>query len=179
VDPKDRSLTHLVAEVKDGRTTWSRLVPVDLVDHVGDEVALSCTFCEFRGLEPATEVQSVESPLDQQPDLSTMGPYYGLAGGGAHSSQVEHRWVAFDRVPEGDVELTPRDHAYTSDGKIGKIHGVLVDPENYAITHVLLDEGHLWNKKEVAIPMDVVARVGEGIDVELSKKDVRDLPSTQ
>ena len=176
VDPKDRSLTHFVAERKQDRTSWSRLVPVDLVEHVGDKITLSCNFYEFRGLEPATEVQSVETPLEQPPNLSTVGPYYGLAGGRAYSSQVEHRWITFDRVPEGEVELTPSDHAHTPDGKIGKIHGVLVHPEDHAITHVLLDEGHLWNKKEVAIPMSVVARVGDGIDVDLSKKDVRDLP---
>jgi hypothetical protein len=44
------------------------------------------------------------------------------------------------------------------------------------VTHVLLREGHLWGRKEVAIPISAVTGAEEGIRVNLTKKQVEDLP---
>lgn len=45
------------------------------------------------------------------------------------------------------------------------------------MTHVLLQEGHLWGRKEVAIPIKAVTEVGdEGIKLSIAKRDVEDLP---
>jgi hypothetical protein len=42
---------------------------------------------------------------------------------------------------------------------------------------VLLKEGHLWGRKQVAIPISAVTLSGaEGIALKISKDDVRDLP---
>jgi hypothetical protein len=47
------------------------------------------------------------------------------------------------------------------------------------VTHVLLLEGHLWGKKQVAIPIGAVARVDQEIRVELSKQDIAELPPVE
>jgi hypothetical protein len=47
------------------------------------------------------------------------------------------------------------------------------------VTHVLLDEGHLWGEKQVAIPIGLVTGVDCGVRLDLIKdqiRDVRDLP---
>jgi hypothetical protein len=45
------------------------------------------------------------------------------------------------------------------------------------VTHVLLQEGHLWGRKEVAIPIGAVTRVGDdGIELSITRQDVEDLP---
>ncbi|MHB1713214.1 MAG: hypothetical protein ACYCV7_17810 [Acidimicrobiales bacterium] len=44
------------------------------------------------------------------------------------------------------------------------------------MTHVLLDEGHLWGQKRVAIPIRAVTDVGDGVRLNLTKDEVRDLP---
>jgi hypothetical protein len=41
---------------------------------------------------------------------------------------------------------------------------------------VLLKEGHLWGRKEVAIPVSAVTDVTDGIVLNLTKKQVEDLP---
>ena len=41
----------------------------------------------------------------------------------------------------------------------------------------LLQEGHLWGKKDVAIPISAVTRVDDGIALNIAKKDVENLPS--
>jgi hypothetical protein len=44
------------------------------------------------------------------------------------------------------------------------------------VTHVLLQEGHPWGRKEVAIPIGAVTGVEAGILLSLSKQEVEDLP---
>jgi hypothetical protein len=41
---------------------------------------------------------------------------------------------------------------------------------------VLLQEGHLWGRKEVAIPISAVASTTDGIQLKLAKQEVQDLP---
>jgi len=56
------------------------------------------------------------------------------------------------------------------------VEGFQVDPGDHRVTHVLLREGHLWGRKEVAIPVSAVAKVDHGIWLNLTKKQVEDLP---
>jgi len=52
----------------------------------------------------------------------------------------------------------------------------VVDPDDNHITHVLLQEGHLWGRKEVSIPISAVIGVDAGIRLNITKKQVEDLP---
>jgi hypothetical protein len=62
------------------------------------------------------------------------------------------------------------------DGEIGEVQGFLVDPGDHHVTHVMLKEGHLWGRKEVAIPVSAVTGTTEGIQLNITKKQVEDLP---
>jgi hypothetical protein len=53
----------------------------------------------------------------------------------------------------GEVEIRRGDHVHASDGDIGRVHGLVIDPRNHRVTHVLLQEGDLWGRKQVAIPI--------------------------
>ena len=41
---------------------------------------------------------------------------------------------------------------------------------------MLLQEGHLWGRKEVAIPISAVSGVDDGIQLNITKREVQDLP---
>jgi hypothetical protein len=46
------------------------------------------------------------------------------------------------------------------------------------VTHVLLQEGHLWGRKEVAIPISAVSSVDDdGIKLSITKHQVQALPA--
>ena len=83
----------------------------------------------------------------------------GMVGGGDRHARHRHRAA---------------DHA--ADGKIGTLCGVLVDPETNLVSHLLLEEGHLWNQREVALPADAVFKVGDGVaDVSWPKAQIKSL----
>ena len=84
-----------------------------------------------------------------------------------------------DRVPAGEVEVRRGDHVHATDGAIGRVRGLVIDPSDHQVTHALLDEGHLWGEKRVAIPISAVADVEDGVQLNLSKDQVRDLPAVE
>ncbi len=62
------------------------------------------------------------------------------------------------------------------DGEIGRVRGFLADSGDDRITHVLLQEGHLWGRKEIAIPISAVTGVQDGIRLNITKQQVEELP---
>ena len=44
-------------------------------------------------------------------------------------------------------------------------------------TDRMLDKGHVWGKKRVAIPFSAVTSVDDGVQLNLAKEQVRDLPA--
>jgi uncharacterized protein YrrD len=84
--------------------------------------------------------------------------------------------VTQDRVPEGETQVRRGDRVQATDGEIGRVHGLVVEPKDHRVTHILLERGHLWGQREVAIPVSAVASVDGGVVLTLTKDQVRDLP---
>ena len=57
------------------------------------------------------------------------------------------------------------------------MQGLVIDSDSHHVTHVLLQEGHMWGRKEVAIPISAVTGVDDGIRLNLTKHQVKDLPA--
>jgi sporulation protein YlmC with PRC-barrel domain len=165
IDPAARTVTHLVIEPKH-RHEPGRLVPMELIDTTNGEIALRCTIAEFDMLEPAEETDLVQGRA-----VGT-GPGGELPPMGIPKSA---RVTIQDVVPAGEVEVRHGDPVYALDGEIGEVEGMVVDSDE-RMTHVLLKEGHLWGRKEVAIPISAVTRVDEGIRLNITKQQVEDLP---
>ncbi len=166
IDPDNRTVTHLVIEPKH-RLQPGRLVPVDLVDTATGGIRLHCTIAEFDHLEPAEETQLVEDPGLV---IST------LAGAPPLGIPEPMPVVVQDAIPVGETEVCAGDPVHALDGEIGQVQGFLVHPDDRRVTHVLLREGHLWGRKRVAIPISAVTGAEAGIRLNLTKKQVEDLP---
>jgi len=181
INPVNRELTHLVVEPA-GRSGLGRLVPLDLVDATGGEIRLRCTMAEFERLDAAEETQFVPGTRGYEaygPDQVLAQPWLSLGGNrGVEGEEISgvSETVTYDAVPLGEVEVRRGDRVHATDGEIGHVEGLVIDPRNHHVTHVLLQEGHLWGRKEVAIPIGAVTDAEDGIRLNLAKDDVRDLP---
>jgi sporulation protein YlmC with PRC-barrel domain len=193
VDPVARAITHLVVEPRH-RQGMGRLVPIELVSAAETKIRLRCTKSEFDALENAEETQFLPGASGEwgyQQDQMLSFPYYGLGVGGmggiggmglgamggvGMGALGGVGMGASDRVPVGDVEVRRGEPVHATDGAIGRVQGLVIDPSDHHVTHVLLDEGHLWGKKRVAIPIRAVTRVDDGVRLSLTKDEVRDLP---
>ena len=173
-DPVADLLTHLVVE-PGHHEELAQLVPVNLVVGVEDDaIRLNCTKAEFERLDAAEEVQFL--PAD--PNATGYGthasswPYYGLAMPLGH----HHEPLFIDRVPLGEVEIRRGDTVYARDGSIGSVQGLVIDPADHHVTHVILQEGHVWGRKQVAIPIGAANRAHGRIRVDLTKDEIEALP---
>ncbi len=173
VNPLTREVTHLVVEPKH-RHGSARLVPLDLVDATTGEIRLGCSLAEFEKLNPAEETRFLPEYPGYDPDHVLVMPYYSMGIAEAYSRPMT---VTYDAVPLDEVEVRRGDHVHATDGHIGKVQGLVIDPDSHHVTHVLLQEGHAWGRKEVAIPIGAVTSVdADGIRLNLTKQQVQDLP---
>ena len=187
IDPAARTLTHIVVEPK-GRSGLARLVPLGLVEVPPDEAAtnetapdqvrLRCTEAEFKSLDPAEETVAEFVPGYPDP-VQLVPPGWRDAGG----ATVEGGTI--DRIPEqetvhilpaGEVWSSRGDHVRATDGGIGRLHGLRVDPATGQITQLLVKRGPVWDRSGAAIPFDKVARFDDGIRLSLTRQQVKDLP---
>jgi sporulation protein YlmC with PRC-barrel domain len=186
IDPIAGALTHLVVTPPhhDG---WGRLVPIELVESEGDPIELNSTKAEFQQLDNAEELQFVpasEESLGYTGGGAYSWPHYGvgLVGGMGAGSMGNFGYdptpqpVLSDRIPTGEVEVRRGDQVHAVDGWIGSVKGLVVDPRDHHVTHVLLEEGHLWKHKQVAIPIGTTARIDDEIQVDLTKQQIEELP---
>jgi hypothetical protein len=186
-DPVARAITHLVVDPRHTLGhSHDRLVPVDLAEVTPDGIRIQCTKAEFENLDPAEETNFVAGggQPGYQPDQVLTLPYFGLSGvwtdgqgwdeGGSHGSH--RQTITYDSVPLGEVQIRRGDHVDATDGEIGLVEGLVIDPANHQVTHVLLQEGHLFGRKEVSVPIGAVTGMTIGIRLNLSRQQVEDLP---
>lgn len=183
LDPIARTVTHLVVAPKH-RSGLGRLVPLDLVDASAGDIRLRCTVADFEKLEAAEETRFLPGgggSAGYGPDQALSWPYYatGLGGGmGAMGMGIGNapQPITYDTLPLGEVGVRRGEQVHATDGDIGRVQGLVIDPRDRHVTHVLLDEGHLWGRKQVAIPIRAVVGVDDGIALDISKQEVQDLP---
>ena len=177
VDPLARAVTHLVVEPKH-RHGAARLVPLDLVDATTGEIRLRCSLADFENLAPAEETRFLPGtpgyPGGYDPEHVLILPYYSVGIAEAYGDPMT---VTYDAVPLDKVKVRRGDHVQATDGHIGKVQGLVIEPKSHHVTYVLLQEGHLRGRKEVAIPIGAVTGVAaDGIRLNLTKHQVQDLP---
>ena len=181
VDPQTRMVTHVVVEPH--HQHWlARLVPIALVaaDPATQGLTLACSTAEVRRLEHVQQSAFVAlgeelETDDPDWDIGVEGvlvqPYYS-----SDAPPPSHDAVAtatYDRIPKGEVELRRASTVTSADEhRLGHVDGFLVDDDEH-ITHVLLEQGHLWGRREVTIPIGDVASVRpDAITLSLTKDAV-------
>ena len=176
IDPAVRTVTHIVVE-PDGRRGLARLVPLGLVDAAPGRIRLRCTQAEFMNLDTAEETLA-EFAVGQTVPVQLLAPgWRGVDGPSTDGSEILRipEKETIDVVPPGEVEEHGGDHVHATDGDIGQVRAFRVDPASGQLTHVLLKEGHVWGRKDVAIPFDKVSGFDGGLRLTVTKQQIRDL----
>jgi len=165
VDPVARAVTHLVIEPRHSEGL-GRLVPLDLVDATTGEVRLRCTLAEFEKLDHADATEFV-------PEGGGHPGWGGLATGVGIGNAPQP--ITYDTLPPGKVAVRRGEQVHATDGDIGHVQGLGIDSDR-RVTYVILREGHLRGRKEVAIPISAIVGVDDGIRLNITKEEVKNLP---
>ncbi len=192
IDPTRRRVTHLVVQPAH-HSGGARLIPIEFAEPRGDaEIALRCTVedaAKFEKVEEFVYVRISEAPVEDP--AWDVGVENVLAmpfdsGIGADSEPFmatdysDKVGVTYDRVPKGEVEIRRASAVTSSDGEfVGHVEAFLVDAEQ-RITHLVLERGHLWRKRDASIPIGSVSEVTtDNVTVGLTVAEIGELPAVR
>jgi hypothetical protein len=179
VDPRTRTVTHLVIEPEGGQGL-ARLVPLDHADATAEPIRLGYTEAEFKDLVPAEEtlaefVPGYEVPVQLLPAGEGWRPADGPVADGGTIPQIREM-ETIPLVPEAEIEESRGDHVHATDGDVGQFHGLRVNPDNGEVLDVILKR-HPWGHAELAIPIGKVSGFEAGVQLSITKHEVKDLTS--
>src|SRR5271163_4472750 len=97
VDPKSRTITHLVVGPRHHGGT-ARLVPMKFVESADKEIRLACTATEFDGFDQAEEKERVQGAAVGQQFWSSYSVFGSFRAGTSGLPTV-------DDIPRGEVEV--------------------------------------------------------------------------
>jgi sporulation protein YlmC with PRC-barrel domain len=189
IDPLSKQITHVVVRISHGKLEPSRLVPIELVRRDDErEICLSCSREEASKLDIVQDFAYVrldEMPVDDPNwdvgiERAMALPYYQTDDPTFAYQYDDHVGVTYDRVPKGEVEIRRSSPVVTSDDHVvGHVDGFLVDSGDQ-ITHVVLQHGHLWNKREITIPLKAIAKVEtDSVTLGVTKRELGELPEVR
>ncbi len=171
INPTNQMVTYFVIESKFPDPV-EYLVPVDYVAETSsDMIRLSCTKEELAKMEPFTETHFIKNERPNYEDTYYL-PY------AAPSAEPFYARVEEERIPPGQLAVHRGAQVEATDGHVGKVGEFVVDPDSGHITHMILQEGHFWGKKEMALPVSVIERTFQDtVFLKLDKQAVESLPA--
>ncbi len=174
-NPESRQITHLV--VKNIRPPFREsLVPVEQVEATSPEwIQLKCSLNELDKMEPFEYESYVRSDeLGMIPQ-----PYDLLALGTTSATDAMYDQMIFRNIPQGEMAVRRGARVEATDGYVGRVDELLVSSHTLEVTHLVLIERHVFQRREITIPVSQIDHVDEDtIFLKLDKQGVAELPPT-
>lgn len=173
--PLTRIVSNLVVEDDHGH---QRLVSLNTVNKTSDDdIWLSCTEDELREMELFQTTEFVQRAPQKSGDWAEED---GEWEDGVDVSQFEMTTaygnpIQVELVPEGEIAFHRKTDIEATDGHVGEVERFFVTRETGQITHLVLHKGHLWGKKDIAIPLTAVESVDyDSVYLNVNKKAVEE-----
>ena len=91
---------------------------------------------------------------------------------------TDYAEVPEQHIPHDELAVYRGMDVRTGEGKVGTVDELVVEPDSGNITHFLMLKGHLWGKKDVAIPVTAVDVVtASEVYLNIDKEAVEALPA--
>lgn len=172
VNPISREATHLV--VRDGVLGGKeRLLPISWITKSNHEqIMVRCSMADWQKAEPFVETEFVKTGMPEYVNDGYVWPYVISTGITEEYKKVKHK-----HIPQHTRELRRGSPVEASDGRIGKVEELIVDAQHKQITHLVLSEGHLLDKKDIVIPVHAIQEIEDDrILLNLTKSEIEALP---
>lgn len=168
IDPKDHQITHLVVKERN-KEQMERLVPIGMISGTGENtINLCCNKDDLSEFEIFCERDVIMRSLNELV-LGGKGTYYNFPI--TRQILVENK-----SIPKGQMSFDQNTSIEASDGRIGKLERLLVDPDTTRITHFVVNNGSLLSQSELNIPVTAIDHFSVNtIYLGLTKKEVKAL----
>lgn len=174
LNPVNDVITHVV--VKENKSPHTeRLVPIDTIDaSLTDNVHLNFNEGMLHNLPPFFDVEYIQTMVPRYTQVYDMS--YLVSVVVPEKKFVEEKLY---HIPKDELAVTRGTEVYSADGyALGKVDEFLVDQSGGHVTHLILQEGHIFGKKDVFIPVTEVESVNDSsLHLKLDKEDIEKLPA--
>jgi sporulation protein YlmC with PRC-barrel domain len=86
--------------------------------------------------------------------------------------------VEYQQIPAEEMAVRRVTRVEATDGYVGRVDELVVNPENGHITHLVMREGHLWGQKDVIIPLSAMGDTREDtVFLKIDKHQIESLPT--
>ena len=173
LERNSQKVTHVVVAVSNFLESHKHLVSIDfIVRTTADLVALNCTKKELSAMPPFTEMHFLNPITGQYEALKDFSDE-AIASRSSYlvwsdqsmiadtSADVFSIPIEEELIPAGEIAIHRGASVEATDGHIGRIEEFLVDPNDQHLTHLVLEKGHLWHKKDLTLPMSAIAKMDE------------------
>lgn len=178
INPLSKRVTHLIVR-ESGILGQEKMIPTEIIaESLPEKINLRIGKEKFHEMENFRSIKYVsgENPFGPYlPEHYYLHPFVMPE----YDSEYEYNtyYVDVENIPAGELEINRDAEVYAQDGWVGKVDELMVSPKDEKITHIVLREGHLWDKKHVTIPVSEVDRIKAGaVYLKLTKNDVGELP---
>lgn len=182
VNPINQQLTHLVVK-SDLPPFHEFVVPVDQVDETTPNlIKLKCTQTELEKMQQFKDQEYIRTVI---PDYQSLDdnylamPYVIPTPGYIPEEKETYFPVEHENIPEGEIAIKRGARVEATDGYVGQVDELLVNPETMHVTHLVLRDRHIFSRKDITIPISQIDRADEdNIYLKLDRHSVEGLPTT-
>lgn len=171
VDPRTKKVTDFVLREAEFPNT-ERIVPLDLiVESEPEKILIRCEGKDLGDLKPFTVDQFLPGDADYG-----IYPPAGVMVWPATAPENPQP-LEMQQIDPNSMAINKGATVKALDGDVGKVDEFLVDPVNNKITHLVMREGLLWDKREVVIPVEEIEKIEDDtVFLTLDKYAVEHLP---
>ena len=185
IDENSKKITHFAVKNSNPLASHQYLVPIESVINGSPEsIQLSCkrievfrmpAFTEMRFFNPITsKYESLKDFSDEAvAAFNTRMMCFDSSTGKDRCSMT----IETELIPAGEAAVSKGASVEATDGHIGRLEEFVIDSNDENNARLVLEEGHLWHKKELTLPLSAIAHINEDrIYLNLSRKAIRLLP---
>jgi uncharacterized protein YrrD len=158
VNPQTQRVTRLV--VKEGPLSHTeRLVPIEAVAKTSpDRIQLRCTYDEFRLMEPFI---AIERHVETVPDYEEFKYTYEVM----YNVPEKQVWMEtkLKQVPLGELAVHQGARVQATDGLVGCVTGLRIEPTSRRIKQLLIEQGLPWDRRQMVVPIQQIAQGEENV----------------
>jgi hypothetical protein len=179
-NPITRQITHLVVQslLPPFR---EYLVPVDQVaETTDDRIKLNCTRGDLISMQPFVYEEYIPADFPDSFGTYVTWPYVLAAPAGPVTHQVTtYTTVTHQNIPEGTLALRRGARVEATNGYVGQVDELLIDSNTMQVTHLVLLERHILQKREITVPISQIDHIDAGtVYLKLDRQGVEALPTT-
>jgi uncharacterized membrane protein/sporulation protein YlmC with PRC-barrel domain len=167
VDPATE-IVSFVAVSDPERMYTEYLVPTSVITNADElKIELSYSKAEVEKLEKFSEADFLEVP------------YYGYDNLDSMSDMTPNIYRK-EHDPEGFVVVSKGMAVKATDGFVGNVDELVIDPKNGAVTHLVMRTGHIWGSAEISIPVHQIKEINSlAVYLDRDKDSIETLPAVQ